>query len=366
MNSTIDRNNKSTVLIVDDSPDTLTMLSGLLKDDYRIKIASKGEQALAIAASIPPPDLILLDIMMPEIDGYEVCTRLKADAQTKNIPVIFLTAKTDIADEQQGFSLGAVDYITKPISPPILLARVKTHINLKAAYDRLSRLLKFREDMVNMIVHDLRNPLSSVSLATELLLNKSNLPLEHQQKKLKSIQTSTQQLQNLVEDLLVKAQLESHALPLNYQPTELCALCETAIATLRESIAQKQINLITQYPPAPHRPVNVDAQLFRRAIENLISNAIKFSPSQSEVIVSVAYPDDAVAVVAIADQGPGVDLKLRERIFGKYEIGPMLEGVTQIGLGLAFCKVIVEAHGSTIGVVDNYPRGSIFRIELRQ
>ena len=99
MNSTIDRNNKSTVLIVDDSPDTLTMLSGLLKDDYRIKIASKGEQALAIAASIPPPDLILLDIMMPEIDGYEVCTRLKADAQTKNIPVIFLTASVSLATE---------------------------------------------------------------------------------------------------------------------------------------------------------------------------------------------------------------------------------------------------------------------------
>lgn len=118
MDTATTKGNKATVLIVDDSPDTLTMLSGLLKDHYRIKIASKGEQALAIAASMPPPDLILLDIMMPEIDGYEVCTKLKADTQTKNIPVIFLTAKTDVADEQHGFSLGAVDYITKPISPP--------------------------------------------------------------------------------------------------------------------------------------------------------------------------------------------------------------------------------------------------------
>ncbi|WLT39575.1 response regulator [Synechocystis sp. B12] len=182
MDTATTKGNKATVLIVDDSPDTLTMLSGLLKDHYRIKIASKGEQALAIAASMPPPDLILLDIMMPEIDGYEVCTKLKADTQTKNIPVIFLTAKTDVADEQHGFSLGAVDYITKPISPPILLARVRTHLNLKAAYDRLTRLLKFREDMVNMIVHDLRNPLSSISLATELLLNKPDLPLDRQQK----------------------------------------------------------------------------------------------------------------------------------------------------------------------------------------
>jgi putative two-component system response regulator len=130
---------QSTVLVVDDTPDNLTLMSGLLKGLYRVKVANGGERALKIAFSPPPlaPDLILLDIMMPEVDGYEVCRRLKADARTRDIPVIFLTAKSEVDDETRGLEMGAVDYITKPISPPIVLARVKAHLALKQAADFL-------------------------------------------------------------------------------------------------------------------------------------------------------------------------------------------------------------------------------------
>ncbi|EME68851.1 response regulator [Paramagnetospirillum caucaseum] len=128
---------RATILVVDDTPDNLAVLSSLLKDDYRVKAASNGEKALRIAASDNPPDLILLDIMMPGLDGYEVCQRLKADLRTVHIPVIFLTAKVEIDAEKKGLELGAVDYIAKPISPPIVLARVKTHLKLKAAADFL-------------------------------------------------------------------------------------------------------------------------------------------------------------------------------------------------------------------------------------
>ncbi len=128
---------KQTVLVVDDTPDNISLVSGLLKDAYRTKIATSGAKALAIAETDAPPDLILLDIMMPEMDGYEVCRRLKADEKTRDIPVIFLTAKAQVEDEEHGLDLGAVDYITKPISPPILLARVRTHLALKEAQDFL-------------------------------------------------------------------------------------------------------------------------------------------------------------------------------------------------------------------------------------
>jgi len=128
---------KPTVLIVDDTAENLTLMNGLLKDTYRTKVANTGERALKVAQGEGPPDLILLDIMMPGMDGYEVCRRLKSDAKTAAIPVIFLTAKTEVEDEQQGFDVGAVDYITKPISPPIVLARVKTQLTLKAAADFL-------------------------------------------------------------------------------------------------------------------------------------------------------------------------------------------------------------------------------------
>ena len=134
---TIDFTQKSIILVVDDTPDNLTLMSGLLKDHYRVKVANSGERALNIAQSENKPDLILLDIMMPGMDGYEVCRRLKADSNTRNIPIIFLTAKTEVIDETTGFELGASDYITKPISPPIVLARIETHLSVKHMQDFL-------------------------------------------------------------------------------------------------------------------------------------------------------------------------------------------------------------------------------------
>ena len=128
---------RATILVVDDTPDNLLLMSGLLKEDYQVKVANGGERALRIAHSENPPDLILLDVMMPEMDGYEVCRRLQADEKTRGIPVVFLTAKSEVADETLGFSLGAVDYITKPISPPIVLARVRTQLALKQVADFL-------------------------------------------------------------------------------------------------------------------------------------------------------------------------------------------------------------------------------------
>lgn len=139
---------KPTILVIDDTPDNLALMQTLLKDLYKVKGANNGERGLKIAASGHPPDLILLDIMMPGIDGYEVCRRLKADAATRDIPVIFLTAKAEVEDEQLGFELGAVDYITKPISPPLVLARVKTHLMLKASADFLRDKNAFLEQEV--------------------------------------------------------------------------------------------------------------------------------------------------------------------------------------------------------------------------
>lgn len=135
----------STILVVDDTPDNLMTLSSVLGDHYRVKVANSGERALRIAQSFPQPDLILLDVMMPGMDGYEVCQRMKELMATRDIPVIFLTAKSAPGDEELGLSMGAVDYITKPVSPPIVLARVKTHLALKASADFLRDKAVFLE-----------------------------------------------------------------------------------------------------------------------------------------------------------------------------------------------------------------------------
>ncbi|MDR3718658.1 MAG: two-component system response regulator [Bryobacteraceae bacterium] len=128
---------RATILVVDDTPGILLLMSSLLEEEYQVKIANSGETALRTASSDPPPDLILLDVMLPGMDGYEVCRRLKRDPQTMHIPVIFFTAMSEMEDERKGLALGAVDYVTKPISPPIVMARVKNHLALSAMHNFL-------------------------------------------------------------------------------------------------------------------------------------------------------------------------------------------------------------------------------------
>jgi PleD family two-component response regulator len=136
-----DQTGKQVILVVDDSPDDIALISQVLRETYQVKVATNGKDALHIAYSSSPPDLILLDIMMPGMDGYEACRQLKSDPQTSDIPVIFLSSRGEVADEEKGFEAGAVDYIIKPISPPILLARVRTHLRLKRVTDYLKSKL---------------------------------------------------------------------------------------------------------------------------------------------------------------------------------------------------------------------------------
>ena len=148
MNIELDFVDPPTILVVDDTPDNLSLMSGLLKHDYKVKVANSGAKGLRIATSDTPPDLILLDIMMPEMDGYEVCRQLKQNPATAAIPVIFLTAKAEVEDERMGLELGAVDYLTKPVSPPIVMARVRNHLALKRHADFMRDKNVFLEDEV--------------------------------------------------------------------------------------------------------------------------------------------------------------------------------------------------------------------------
>src|SRR3984957_13863911 len=133
--------NQKTVLVVDDAPANIQIVNSILKDLYKIRIATTGAKALELARATPPPDLILLDAMMPEMDGYEVCTQLKLGSETRDIPVIFLTGQTHVEEETRGFDVGAVDYIHKPFSPAVVKARVHTHLLLRDAHEQLSRQL---------------------------------------------------------------------------------------------------------------------------------------------------------------------------------------------------------------------------------
>ena len=188
---------KPTILIVDDTPDNITLLCSLLGDKFRNKVATNGPKALKIAEDTPKPDLILLDIMMPDMDGYEVCEKLKENPATTDIPVIFLTAKTQEADETKGSELGAVDYITKPISPPILLARVQTHLALQEARSRLSRQNEILEEQVIQRTHQLENMQNAILVALASLAETRD---DDTGQHVKRTQTYVRELANSVAD----------------------------------------------------------------------------------------------------------------------------------------------------------------------
>ncbi|MCF2149108.1 hybrid sensor histidine kinase/response regulator [Desmonostoc muscorum LEGE 12446] len=350
------------ILVIDDEPDNFDVIETLLDGQgYQLHYAPSGQQALTRLNSFQP-DVILLDVMMPDLDGLEVCRRIKADLQWQTVPIVMVTALTAKEDLARCLGAGADDFISKPINSLELRARVNSMLRIKQQYDNLQALLQLREDVVNMIVHDLRNPLASIVLSTEIL-RFPGLTFQKQQQKIKQIAIASQQLQSLINSLLIMAKLESGKMVLNYTEVDLYALCISALADVEAIAAQKNLTLISELPK-PGGMVKVDAAIFRRVLDNLLSNAIKFSPSNSQVILRAEHLATGGTKVQVADSGSGIPENLRQSIFDKYEIGTLNSEVSQIGLGLAFCKMAIDAHHGSITAEDNYPKGTKFTVLL--
>jgi two-component system sensor histidine kinase/response regulator len=350
------------ILIIDDEPDNFDVIDALLDSEgYQLSYVSNGQQALELLSHFQP-DLILLDVMMPQMNGIEFCHQFKSNSVWKHIPVIMVTALTAKEDLSQCLAAGADDFISKPVNGLELRSRVRSMLRIKQQYDALQETLNLREDLSNMIVHDLRNPITSIILAAEILRITDYLP-ERQQQKTEQIIIASQKLQSMVDSLLLMAKIESGKMILQYSDVNLLDICSSAIADAEPVAQQKKLQIVKKLPEA-NVTRSVDMNLFRRVLDNLLSNAIKFAPSNSQIIFEIDYPEAEKARIRVVDSGPGVKEELRQTIFEKYEIGTLMTGVSQIGLGLAFCKMTVEAHGGCIKVENNQPKGAIFTIEI--
>lgn len=356
------------ILVVDDTVENLRLLSVMLgAQGYEVRPVTNGRQALQ-AVERDPPDLILLDINMPGMNGYEVCVQLKANPALKDIPVIFLTALSDVADKVKAFDVGGIDYITKPFQLEEVQARVRTHVALRRAglelsdsYKRLASLERLRDDLVHMVVHDMRSPLT-VMLGHLQMLREGPLKglsgdaLED----LTAAERAARRLGRMANDLLDVSRLEEGKLPLRKEESDLVLAASDAIGNL--GVLGRSLEL---HAPGQVR-CSFDVDLVRRVLENLISNAIKHSRAGDVLQVSVATTEGR-ARVEVRDQGPGVPLEARQRIFEKFESdAPRAERKKyhSVGLGLTFCKLAVEAHGGAIGVSSREPKGSVFWFEL--
>jgi len=357
------------VLVVDDEPSGAAVIQALLhREGYKLTYVSRGEDALEQMAAIAP-DLILLDVMMPDMDGIEVCRRLKTDPQWQHLPIIMVTALNSKEDLARALETGADDFITKPVNGVELRARVRSMLRIKQQYDALKATLQLREDMADMVVHDLRTPTSTILLGAELLMvtGLSEKALERVQR----IGAAARTLNALINDLLLMAKMEAGKLVLNCTSVDLEALVGNVAADFQESLHQKNLQFESQVPP-DGCSIHADGNLVHRLLDNLMSNAVKFSPKGGRITLRVDClaesapppPCHLQARIHVADEGPGVKEDLRQQIFRKYEIGESASNVTQIGLGLTFCKIVAEAHGGRIFVEDNVPQGSIFTVEI--
>ncbi|MFM1842671.1 MAG: hypothetical protein RLZZ490_1408, partial [Cyanobacteriota bacterium] len=285
---------KPKILIVDDHPENLQILLYILKQDYAVIAATTGEKALELATKSPLPDLIVLDVMMPGLDGYEICRRLKDNGLTQGIPIIFVSALEEAEDETKGFELGAVDYITKPLSPPVVKARIKSHLTLQrlnqalqTSNEDLAAATRHKDEFLANMSHELRTPLNTILGFTEALQDGLLGQLTPQQwDAVNSIDASSQYLLSLIGDILDLSKIVAGKVELQETPTAIAELCRASLLFVQNQAQQKQIQLCYAIPDGLDL-VLLDERRIKQVLINLLTNAIKFTPIGGNVHLTV-------------------------------------------------------------------------------
>ena len=355
-------NHSGRILLVDDQAANLRVVGLLLtRQGYEVTTANSGEEALATYAS-ESPDLILLDMMMPGMDGFEVMQALRTHDKPLRAPVVFVTAAHDRDLLLRAFEVGVVDYVTKPFLPEELLARVNAHIGLKLTRDRLERVAREREELVNLVAHDLKNPLSSVLFASDILRTEGCRP-ERIPRYLEMIYESANDALGYIRHYLERRARQAHAT--DERPTaSLAQTLDWLVERYEMQLEARGIHIKLAAPPA-HACVAIDERVLRQVSENLISNAMKYAPD-SELLLAGRAGAPGFWQLIVADRGPGIpEGKQRQlfKAFTRLQDSPADDGVSS-GLGLSLAKQIVLDAGGQLWYEDRTNGGSRFVIEL--
>jgi two-component system sensor histidine kinase/response regulator len=363
----------------------------LLRKYYNLYVADNGESAIKIAVD-KKPDLILLDIMMPVLSGFDVCKILKSNIDTQNIPIVFLTAKNEAEDIVTGFKLGAVDYITKPFKRDEVLIRVSTHIKLKEAENELKRknseleslntelivsknlieksaqeleLLNHEKDkFFSIIAHDLKNPLAGFVGLTEMVSFRiekfSTDELKHY---LDLMHNSAGQLNELLSNLLEWARLQMGNIEFKPDSNNLFDLVEKIVGLQNSNITAKSINVSVKMPS--NLGFVFDLYMLETVLRNLITNAVKFTKENGSVVIAANMINNNI-VISVKDSGIGMPPPLAKKIFSLKEVVSRkgTSGEASTGLGLILCKSFVEKNNGSIWFETEAGMGSTFFVSL--
>ena len=354
------------IMVVDDQPANLRAVSALLvRSGYQVVTAGTGEEALRLATE-HVPDLLLLDMMMPGMDGFALLAQIKQHPPLLRLPVVFLTAAHDRELLLRAFDAGAVDYVTKPFMPEELLARVNAHVGLKLTRDRLERVARERQELVNLVAHDLKNPLSSVLFASDVLRN-DGCKRERIPRYIEMIHESAQDALGYIRRYLeiqsehASQQLRGDSARVRAPLGEVQAWLVSRYGLQLESRSQQ---LLVRDAPAD-AVVAIDPLVLRQVAENLLSNAMKYAPTGG-VELSVRQGAPGYWQLLVEDRGPGIPASKQRQLFKPFvrlsEVDPA-DGLST-GLGLSLAKQIIGQNGGQLWYEDREGGGARFVIEL--
>jgi len=385
--SNLCHNLEGCVLVVDDNPTNLSVLVNLLRDvGLRVLVATDGESAIEQIEYVKP-DLILLDVMMPRIDGFETCQRLKTNSETSKIPIIFMTALSETVDKVRGLSLGAVDYVTKPFEHEEVLIRIRTHLtiakqrqqiesqnlNLQSEISDRKRAEEALTIFLHAVSHDLRNPVTGLLMVLNNLSqtagDESNILLPRIT--LERMQQSGDRQLALINSLLESHVNDVHGLVIHPQPVAIREVIQAAIDDL-QSLLEKEETEVNLQIPEDLPLADIDAASICRVFQNLIANAIKHNPPNLQLTISAEINSENMSqnmmLCAVIDNGIGITTEQSEHLFELYAQGKTHTNLNRrslsLGLGLYICRQIVQAHGGAIGVTGELNVGSRFWFTL--
>lgn len=352
------------ILMVDDQAANLQVVGQLLElSGYHVMPALNGEQALA-RAQARRPDLVLLDMLMPQMSGWEVCRKLHSLPGLSEVPVIFLTAANDRSLVTRAFAEGAVDYIVKPFQHEELLARVKTHIELKRARDRLAEMLREREDVTTVVAHDLKNPLANILFNAQLVMRGGTEP-EQRDGMMQDVAQSAAEGLAFIQRYLSRRAEGEYLRKFASETVDLATLCEEASQRQRLSAKVQGVSLKLVVEKAP---AWADRLATRNILQNMISNSIRYSPRGEEVTILAGPSRPGYSKCAVADRGPGISETDQAQLFQRFVklAAAKTQAEYSSGLGLAIAKHDIAQMGGHLWYELRNGGGSVFTFELPQ
>jgi signal transduction histidine kinase len=356
------------VLIVDDESYQRTLIRETLSADSTLTFieASNGRQGLEHVFNTPP-DVILLDVMMPSMNGFQVCQKIKSDPKYRAIPIILVTAMGRVEDKVAGLDAGADDFVNKPFEESELQARVRSSLRSKALHDELEASNHLRDSLVRMIMHDMGNMVSVIGSALSIV---ERIPPGSPESEpfIRDANEANSMLGEMINDALDLSRLEAQNMPIRRESTDIVTILENFVERFHGAAMANGVRLALQVEDGMNRKADIDKGLFQRVIGNLLTNALKYAPEESTITIfySSGQAPDTLRV-GVADQGPGIPPEILPIVFDKYAQAKSYEDRHSRpgrGLGMTFSRMAVEAHSGKIWVESEVGHGSTFIVEL--